>query len=62
MKLISNKNKKSVQDESLNIELSGIESRVDGQVNGVLGLASVVVVDKSRVGRDLVARGKPSYE
>jgi hypothetical protein len=50
----------NLQDISFNVEFSRVEGRVDGQVDGVLGLASVVVMDESRVGSDLVARGKPA--
>ena len=48
------------QDVGLDVELSRVEGRVDSQVDGVLGLASVVVVDEGRVRGDLVAGGEPA--
>ena len=50
----------SLQDVGLQVDLSGGESCIDGQVDRVLGLARVVVVDEGRVGRDLVASREPS--
>ena len=42
--------------------LAGVEGGVDGEVDGVLGLARVVVVDEGRVRGDLVARREPSHQ
>lgn len=50
----------NLQDVGFQVELSGVECCVDGQVDGVLGLSGVVVVNEGRVGRDLVSRGEPT--
>ena len=49
-----------LQDIGFEIELAGVEGCVNCQMDRVLGFASVVVVDQSRVRRDLVAGGKPT--
>jgi len=49
-----------LQDICFQIELAGVECCVNCQMDGILGLASVVVVDQGRVRRDLVAGGKPA--
>ena len=42
--------------------LARVECSVDGEVDGVFGLARVVVVDEGRVRGDLVARREPSHQ
>ena len=42
--------------------LARVEGGVDREVDGVLGLARVVVVDEGGVGGDLVARREPTHQ
>ena len=52
----------NLQHVCFEVELSVVQCRVHGQVDGVLRLTSVVVVDQGRVRGDFTASGEPTHE